>query len=164
MTIRLAYEHDLSGLLDLAAEVEHWFGPMVDEPGFHGALAEHVRRGTALVAEDPGSEGTLLGGLLFDHFHAPLHHVDWLVVAQRSRGRGIGRALMAEAVDRYVTGPGTIEVVTFGPDHPGAVTSGARTFYEGLGFAPGEPTEPGPDGGSRQMYRRTVPAPALPRP
>ncbi len=64
---------------------------------------------------------------------------------------------MAEALRRYVTGPGTVEVITFGPDHPGAVESGARVFYERLGFRPGEPADPGPEGGSRQLYRLDVP-------
>jgi predicted N-acetyltransferase YhbS len=60
-------------------------------------------------------------------------------------------------MSRFVrSGPATIEVVTFGPDHPGAVTSGARVFYERLGFTPAEATEPGPEGGSRQIYRMTV--------
>lgn len=57
---------------------------------------------------------------------------------------------------RFVTGPGTVEVVTFGADHPGAVTSGARVFYERLGFSPAEATDPGPDGGSRQVFRLAV--------
>ncbi len=53
-------------------------------------------------------------------------------------------------------GPRRIEVITFGPDHPGAVASGARAFYENLGFTPAEPADPGPEGGSRQVYRREV--------
>lgn len=44
-------------------------------------------------------------------------------------------------------------MVTFGPDHPGAVASGARAFCERLGFAPAEAAAPGPEGGSRQVYR-----------
>ncbi|GGQ59154.1 hypothetical protein GCM10010195_13450 [Kitasatospora griseola] len=47
-------------------------------------------------------------------------------------------------------------VVTFGADHPGAVTSGARVFYERLGFSPAEAAENGPEGGSRQVYRRAL--------
>ncbi|MCE4945388.1 MULTISPECIES: GNAT family N-acetyltransferase [Streptomyces] len=154
MIVRLAREQDLPGLLGLAAEVEHWFGAMVAEPGFHRAVDRHLRRATALVAVDARS--ALVGGLLFGA-EPPVYHVDWLVVAARARGTGVGRALMADAQDRFVRGPGTLEVVTFGADHPGAVTSGARVFYERLGFAPAEPTAPGPEGGSRQVYRRPVP-------
>ncbi|GAA2227769.1 GNAT family N-acetyltransferase [Streptomyces amakusaensis] len=151
MIVRPARAADIPGILELAAEVEHWFGPMTDEPGFHRALDTHVRRGSALVALSPG--GAPAGGLLFGP-DGPPYHVEWLVVAERVRGRGVGRVLMAEAERRFVRTPGVIEVVTFGPDHPGAVAGGARVFYERLGFTPAEAAEPGPEGGSRQLYRR----------
>ncbi|MDX3683189.1 MULTISPECIES: GNAT family N-acetyltransferase [unclassified Streptomyces] len=153
MNIRLAQEKDLVGLLDLAAQVEDWFGPMVEEPGFHRAVEEHIGRSEALVVEAP--DGHLAGGLLFGAV-PPAYHVHWLVVGEKARGTGVGRALMADAFRRYVRGPGTVEVITFGADHPGAVASGARVFYERLGFTPAEAAEPGPEGGSRQVYRRTV--------
>ncbi|MFD6280678.1 GNAT family N-acetyltransferase [Streptomyces sp. NPDC060209] len=153
MIIRRAQQRDLAGFLGLAAQVEDWFGPMVEEPGFHSAVDEHIRRGAALVAVSPDSD--LVGGLLFGA-KAPAYHVHWLVVSEKARGTGTGRALMADATRRFVRGPGTIEVVTFGADHPGAVPSGARVFYERLGFTPAEAAGPGPEGGSRQVYRRAV--------
>jgi hypothetical protein len=67
-------------------------------------------------------------------------------IGRRDRHRP---GLMADAVHRFVTVPGTLEVVTFGADHPGASASGARVFYERLGFIPAEAAPPGPDGGSR---------------
>lgn len=162
MDVGLARERDLPGFLALAAQVEQWFGPMVDDPGFTGAVAAHIRDAKALVAvEEPPAAGDgvaeppLLGGLLFGS-DAPTFHVHWLVVSERARGRGVGAALMGDAMKRYVTGPGTVEVVTFGADHPGAVVSGARVFYERLGFTPAEATDPGPEGGSRQVYRLAV--------
>ncbi|PNV32035.1 N-acetyltransferase [Streptomyces sp. DH-12] len=156
MTIRAARAHDFPGFLGLAAQVEQWFGPMVEEPGFHDAVREHIdgRDGrAALVA--PSSGPDLLGGLLFGT-EGPTYHVHWLVVSRRARGTGIGRALLEEAVRRWVRGPGEIEVATFGGDHPGAVAGGARVFYERLGFTPAEAAAPGPEGGSRQVFRRTV--------
>ncbi|MBE1461286.1 GNAT family N-acetyltransferase [Kibdelosporangium phytohabitans] len=144
--IRVAGDGDFAGLMALAAEVEDWFGPMVAEPGFHRAVRTHIGRGTALVA------GDVSGGLLFDPA-GPTYHVDWLVVSKKARGSGIGRALMADAVRRFVRGPGSIEVVTFGPDHPGAES---RVFYERLGYVAGPMTEPGPEGGSRQVFRVDV--------
>ncbi|MFJ4839118.1 GNAT family N-acetyltransferase [Streptomyces sp. NPDC088746] len=153
MIVRRAREEDLAGFIALAAQVEDWFGPMVEEPGFHRAVEDHIRRSAALVAVS--SDGETVGGLLFGA-GAPVHHVHWLVVTEKARGTGAGRALMADALRRYVRGPGTVEVVTFGADHPGAVDSGARVFYERLGFSPAEAAEPGPEGGSRQVYRRTV--------
>ncbi|MCX5205519.1 GNAT family N-acetyltransferase [Streptomyces sp. NBC_00237] len=153
MIVRRAQECDFPGFLALAGQVEHWFGPMVEEPGFHDAVHAHLRRSMALVAETP--EAGIVGGLLFGA-EPPVHHVHWLVVAEAGRGKGVGRALMAGATERFVRGPGTLEVVTFGADHPGAVASGARVFYASLGFTPAEAAEPGPEGGSRQVYRRTV--------
>jgi ribosomal protein S18 acetylase RimI-like enzyme len=151
--VRGAREQDIPGFLGLAAQVEHWFGPMVDDPGFRGAVDKHVRRSSALVAVSSATE--LLGGLLFSA-KPPVHHVRWLVVAEQARGSGVGRALLSAAMTRFVRGPGTVEVVTFGADHPGAAASGARAFYERLGFGPAEVVEPGPEGGSRQVYRLTV--------
>lgn len=148
--VRPARPEDLPGFLALAAEVEHWFGPMVAEPGFHRAVRKSVARGNATVAED---DRGLLGGLLFGPAQDGPHHLHWLVVAERARGTGAGRALVEDALRRHVRAPATVEVVTFGPDHPGAVTSGARVFYERLGFTPAEPAGPGPEGGSRQVYR-----------
>lgn len=153
MIVRLACEQDSAGFLDLAAQVEHWFGPMVEDPGFRAAVDKHIRRSMALVAVS--SEPGLLGGLLFGA-KASTYHLHWLVVSEQARGKGIGRALLEEATRRFVRGPGSIEVVTFGADHPGAVVSGARVFYESLGFDPAEVTAPGPEGGSRQVYRRNV--------
>ncbi|MFC8081864.1 GNAT family N-acetyltransferase [Streptomyces sp. NPDC057340] len=170
MMVRLAEERDFPGFLGLAAQVEHWFGPMVEDAGFHEAVREHIRRNEALVAvpsdpgtgTKPGTPGTgtdLLGGLLFGAgADAPVHHVHWLVVSQRARAGGVGRELMRDALRRWVRGPADVEVVTFGADHPGAAASGARAFYERLGFTPAETVAPGPEGGSRQLFRRTVAA------
>lgn len=126
---------------------------MVGEPGFHEAVRGHIRRGVALVAV---SGGSVVGGLLFGG-EAPVFRVHWLVVAEDMRGRGVGQALMGEAERRFVRGrAGWVEVVTFGADHPGAVASGARVFYERLGFRPAEAAPPGPEGGSRQVFRRAA--------
>ncbi|MFH8796887.1 GNAT family N-acetyltransferase [Streptomyces sp. NPDC017941] len=82
--------------------------------------------------------------------------VHWLVVSRRRRGAGAGRALLDEATRLFVRTPGSVEVVTFGADHPGAVASGARVFYENLGFGPAKAAPPGPEGGSRQVHRRAL--------
>lgn len=154
MIIRLAEERDASGFIALAGQVEHWFGPMVEDPGFHATIDEHIRRGTALVAAAT-ADPDLLGGLLIG-IKPPTYHLYWLVVSGHARGQGIGRALLADAMRRFVQGPATIEVVTFGADHPGTVESGARIFYERLGFTPAEAADPGPEGGPRQVYRKTI--------
>lgn len=147
------YIHDFHGFLGLAAQVERWFGPMVEDLGFHDAVRRRIRQSTAIVAVSSGPD--LLGGLLFAT-KVQTYHVHWLVVSEQTWGKDVGRALMAEAMRRFVRGPGIVEVVTFGADHPGASVSGARVFYERLGFAPAEAVDPGPEGGSRQVFRLVV--------
>jgi len=154
MIVRSAGDQDAVGFIVLAGQVEHWFGPMVDDPGFCAVIDKHIRRATALVAVGPG-ETDLLGGLLFSA-KPPTYHVRWLVISESARRLGVGRALMTEMTRRFPPGPATLEVVTFGPDHPGAAASGARAFYEGLGFTAAEATAPGPEGGSRQVYRKPM--------
>ncbi|MEV7213668.1 GNAT family N-acetyltransferase [Kitasatospora cineracea] len=176
--VRTGRPADAAGLVRLAGQVEQWFGPMVGEPGFHAAVERQLADGKALVADggvpatgggalvdnggapatgggalviDDGAE--LLGGLLIG-WRPPVCHLHWLVVDAAARGRGVGRALVAEALARCPEQVRTVEVVTFGADHPGAAASGARVFYERLGFSPAEPAVPGPEGGSRQVYRR----------
>ncbi|WP_202874071.1 GNAT family N-acetyltransferase [Kribbella speibonae] len=153
-TVRPATEDDVPAFLQLAGEVEHWFGPMVAEPGFHRALHKHIADDRALVASDADQ---LAGAVLFGGA-SPRFAVHWLVISEQARGRGVGRQLMDAVIDRLTVGRGlaegdVVEVVTFGADHPGAVTSGARVFYERLGFVPAEPAEDGPEGGSRQVFR-----------
>jgi ribosomal protein S18 acetylase RimI-like enzyme len=145
MIVRLASEQDANGFIVLAGQVEHWFGPMVDDPGFRAVIDKHIRQATALVAAAPGETG-LLGGLLFSA-KSPTYHVQWLVVSERARRQGVGRALMTEATRRFPPGPATVEVITFGTDHPGAAASGARAFYERLGFTAAEAAPPDPEGG-----------------
>lgn len=148
MRVTSATPSHLDAFVGLAAEVEDWFGPMVDEPGFHRAVAKNIARGSALVAMGPGD--TVVGGLLFSAGRAQMHEIGWLVVAAARRSQGIGEALVAEAVRRWARPPAELTVVTFGPDHPGARS---RRFYERLGFQPAEVVEPGPEGGSRQRFR-----------
>jgi hypothetical protein len=62
----------------------------------------------------------------------------WSSPSTHARRRGVGRALMTEAMRRFPPGPAVVEVMTFGPDHPGASASGARAFYERLGFTAAE--------------------------
>jgi hypothetical protein len=79
---RLARREDLPGLLQLAGEVEQWFGPMVDDDGFKAAVMRNIGRGTALVVDAHQVSG-LLGGLLFGA-SSPIYHIRWLVVAEHA--------------------------------------------------------------------------------
>lgn len=153
VNVRVALSSDAASFLSLAAEVEGWFGPMVDEPAFQDAVARAIDRGSALVAV---SEDEVIGGLLFSHHRRPRFDIRWLVVAERWRGQRAGEMLVAGAFDRWVSVPATVEVVTFGADHPGARSRG---FYSRLGFEPAEMVEQGPEGGSRQRFVLNLTAP-----
>src|SRR5260370_40927614 len=128
MIVSLASEQDAAGFIVLAGQVEHWFGPMVDDPGFRAAIDKHIHRATALVAV-AADEADLLGGLLFGA-KPPAYHVRWLVVSGQARRQGVALAPMTEAMRRLMPAPGTVEGGAFGADHPGAPASRARILYE----------------------------------
>ncbi len=149
-----AQPEDIPAWLHLAAEVEPLFGPLVSNASFHRALRRNVERGTAFcVREADGPPGVpLLGGLLFSP-KPPIYTIGWLAVAQQYRRRGIGQRLV-EHVLGLVEAPAELVVTTFGADHPAGEP--ARRFYERMGFHAAEPAPNGPEGGSRQVYRRAL--------
>lgn len=150
MKVVSATEADVASWLELAASVEHLFGPMVGEPGFHAALARNVSRKTALcIRSGDGPLGAPLDGAMLFSVRPGSATVGWLAVAEACRRRGVGRALVAGALSRGVSYPCVVDVETFGADHPGAA---ARHFYERLGFEAGAMGERGPEGGSRQWF------------
>jgi GNAT superfamily N-acetyltransferase len=125
---------------------------MVDDDSFQTAVMRNIGRGTALVIDAHQRPG-LLGGLLFGGA-SPIYHIRWLVVAEQAHRQGVGRALVADAIARFVRDPqSVVEVVTFAQDHSAASISGARSFYARLGFIAAEPASVGPEGGPRQVYR-----------
>ncbi|MDX2757327.1 GNAT family N-acetyltransferase [Streptomyces europaeiscabiei] len=144
----LAVQADLPAWLRLAGEVEDLFGPLVDNPRFRAALQRNVERGTALCVRDAeGVPGLALAGGLLMSVHPPRYEISWLAVGTAFRGRGIGALLVRSALRDLAAAPGTVEVTTFGPDHPGRR---ARGFYERLGF---EPTDSVSADGTRQTYQ-----------
>jgi len=153
--VTVACEKDIAAWLDLAAEVEPLFGPMVGEPGFVEALRRNVARGTAFCARvADGPPGTpLMGALMFSPHppHSRCCRIGWLAVARAWRRRGVGRALV-EHVFGLVETPAVMAVTTFGAGNKGG--EAARRFYTRMGFAPAEMAPLGPEGGARQVFRR----------
>ena len=149
-----AHPQDVPGWLALAAEVEPLFGPMVEEPRFLRALRRNIARGTALCVRDgDGPPGTLLvGGLLYSP-KPPVYTIGWLAVNAAHRRLGVGRALVA-CVFGLAESPAEFVVTTFGADRPEGLP--ARQFYARMGFDPAEPAPDGPEGGSRQIFRRVL--------
>ena len=155
MIVDLATQADVASWLDLAAEVEPLFGPMVGDPAFCQALRRNVARRSAFCVRAAGGPpgATLIGGLLFSS-HRPIYRIGWLAVATGWRGQGVGELLVRHVL-ALVQPPAEVGVVTFGEDF--AAGRPARRFYERLGFVAAELTSPGPDGGSRQVYRLVLP-------
>ena len=154
MKVQIAQKEDFSSWLDLAGEVEHLFGPMVEEPGFHKSLSRCIeRRSACCIRENDAGPGVpLLAGLLFSA-KPPKYKIGWLSVAERARRQGLGRTLV-DHVLRLVQPPAEISVITFGPDVGEGLA--ARRFYEHFGFSAGEMAGPGPEGGGRQVFRLTI--------
>ena len=152
MRVQVAQPEDVEPWLRLAAQVEHLFGPMVNEPGFQSALTRNVERGSAFcVRESDGPAGVALcAGVLFSA-RPPVYRIGWMAVSQACRRRGLGTALLTH-VTNLVETPAEITVTTFGPDVAGG--NAARAFYLAAGFAPAEMTDSGPEGGSRQVFRK----------
>ncbi|MDD5219867.1 MAG: GNAT family N-acetyltransferase [Candidatus Bipolaricaulis sp.] len=161
MFVRVAKREDYCAWLDLAAEVEPLFGPMVDDPVFRRVLSRNLGRGSAYcIREHDGPAGSrLVAGLLLS-VHPPVHRIGWLAVARSYRRSGFGTALV-EHIIRKTPPSAELLVVTFGSGVRGGEP--ARRFYERMGFIPAETVEPGPGGTPRQAFRRpieTVPADA----
>jgi GNAT superfamily N-acetyltransferase len=92
-----------------------------------------------------------MGGLLFS-IRPTGYEIGWLAVAERWRRRGVGAALVTHACSLVVP-PADLRVTTFGSDVQGG--RAARRFYRKMGFAPFAAASDGPDGGSREVFRRT---------
>ncbi len=131
MPVRLSNSNDFPHWLKLAKEVEPLFGPMVDDPNFCDGLRKAIREGQAICFVEGGKAGgseALLGGILISR---AANEILWLAVAERSRGRRIGSALLAEALGRLDrTRP--ITVTTF--ERSLAAGIPARRLYESVGF------------------------------
>jgi ribosomal protein S18 acetylase RimI-like enzyme len=143
LIVREAAREDVASWLEIVREVEPLFGPM---PDFESVLSRNIGRGTALCVAD--TSGQVLGGVLLQA--PPGTTIRWLAVRASARRRGVGRALVAEAL-RRCRPPCEVLVDTFGSDNPEG--RAARGLYESFGFAPAERLPDGPEGGSRQRFR-----------
>ena len=112
---------------------------------------------SSAIAAELGSDTS--GVSILEGIAARKENLAHPVPVTSSEGQAAADAFFRMSARRFVTGHGVVEVVAFGADHPGASASGARAFYERLGFIPAESAAPGPEGGSRQVYRKTVTAP-----
>ena len=138
-----AAAEDLTSWLQLAREVEPLFGPM---PDFATHAVRAVERNSGIVVRD--RDDTVLGAALMS-YRPGERHISWLAVRESARRRGVARVLLAAILRRW-TGPGDVDVVTFGPDVPGGAA--ARAFYLSAGFVAAEMLPAGPDARRRQRF------------
>jgi GNAT superfamily N-acetyltransferase len=113
-------------------------------PDIEQAITRAIGHGTALVT---GPQGAITGGMLLSRDDEP-HHIHWLAVADAARGRGLGRALVHTAMERWPDGD--IDVVTFTVNTPGGVA--ARRLYERCGLELAGPADPALNGAPRDRY------------
>ena len=91
------------------------------------AVDERIAAGDALVARSARTDG-VVGALVAVRPAPDRLHVDAVAVRRARRGRGIGSALVAAAVDRGESDP-AVDAVTARFD------ADLRMFYEDLGFS-----------------------------
>jgi GNAT superfamily N-acetyltransferase len=135
---------DLPSWLEIARQVEPLFGAMAM---FDVTLRAKITQGKALCVRDAG--GRVIGGLLLGGEQPDLW-IRWLAVRRAARGRGIGSALVSEAM-RRLDAKGSLSLITFGADNLEGAP--ARRLYARLGFLPGPMQPRGPEGGTRQLFR-----------
>lgn len=140
--IRSAEPGDVPGWLALAREVEHLFGPMSEVPEFRAALEKAIGDGHALAAAAPSDDGEkeLAGGIVFSPEGGV---IEWLAVSTRARGAGLGRELLAAAIERLDPAR-PVRVQTFAPVSPDGAA--ARRLYASFGFEDREDAGPTPVG------------------
>ena len=130
LVVRDATPDDALALASLVGELGY--------PAAHAQIRERLRRLSsdrvlAIVATE-AKDGDLLG-LCTVHLLSTIHadgdvaQLTALVVSERSRGRGVGRRLVA-AAERWARARGAARIVVTTALH----RSGAHAFYERLGY------------------------------
>jgi GNAT superfamily N-acetyltransferase len=115
-------------------------------PDFQQTLLRNIERRSAFSALRGAA---FCGGMLLGGPSPSDRWIRWLAVASASRGQGVGRALVETALSLFAP-PCTVSLHTFGEDNPAGRP--ARRLYAHYGFAPMQMVEPGPEGGSRQLF------------
>ena len=136
MNAALATDADAESWLELVREVEPLFGLM---PGFEEILVRKIgQRAAFCVRSDLIGDSRVLGGILIGG--TPMHGwIRWLAVRSSGRGRGVGRCLLAKAIEHFPP-PTTVSLDTFreenseGRPAPATIsTNGLPTWPASLG-------------------------------
>ena len=133
---------DFDQWIRLATEVEPLFGPMVKDPRFNEGLRQAILDGNAFCIRkaDSGDGKTLQGGIVVSR---EANEILWFAVEEGSRGQGIGKTLLKEAI-QHLDHSRPITVTTF----DGSVKAGlpARRLYQKYGFNDSRPDDMNPAG------------------
>ena len=131
MNAALATDADAESWLELVREVEPLFGLM---PGFEEILVRKIgQRAAFCVRSDLIGDSRVLGGILIGG--TPMHGwIRWLAVRSSGRGRGVGRCLLAKAIEHFPP-PATVSLDTFREEN--SEGRRVRRLYERMGFQPG---------------------------
>ena len=150
MNVKHATQADISSWLEIVRQVEPLFGPM---PDFEVTLLQKIGERAAFCVRSDGPDDCprVLGGILLGGT-APHGWIRWLAVRSSSRGIGIGRCLVEEAIDRLANAD-YISVDTFRDEN--IAGREARRLYQRLGFLPGPLVDVG--GQPRQRYVLKLP-------
>jgi len=121
---------DFSGWLFLAKEVEPIFGAMINDPSFIDGLKGAILDGKALCIRDKKSnpQSSLHGGIIIS---SEKNEILWFAVKEKSRGKGIGKSLLFEAI-KHLKSNNPITVTTF--DESSEKGLPARRLYHQFGF------------------------------
>lgn len=125
---RMAIPTDFPLWLNLTREVEPLFGPMVEDPVFRKSLMLCIQEKHAFCVSDE-DHTNLLGGILIDPKE---NEILWLAVTRKARGRGIGQALLIEALANLDL-QRSVFVQTYDPSIPDG--RAAVLLYEKAGFS-----------------------------
>ncbi len=150
VNVQPATIEDFESWLDLAGEVEHLFGAMVDEPSFRDALKESIREGRSFCVRegDAGPGAPLLGGIVIIFSR---NEIEWFAVSGRCRGKGVGKALLTHVLT-LLDARRDITVRTF--DHSSEEGRPARRLYRAFGFRDHGSYGPTPTGFSTVVMLR----------
>ncbi len=129
--VRVSTLDDYNDWLELAREVEPLFGPMVDDAAFREGLKRAIEEKIAWCVEEPDERGhtAFRGGIVVSK---EANEILWLAVSRKTRGCGMGAALLSEAIGRLDRSR-PIAVTTFDDTIPEGLP--ARRLYRRFGFA-----------------------------
>lgn len=124
--IRQLNEKDYTAWLELAAEVESLFGPMIQDKEFQEGIKACIKAGDSYCKLN--DEGIVAGIIAIDRIH---NEISWLAVGKQHRGEGYGDCLIKKAIEELIIN-GDVYVQTFSAEYE--TGKPARKLYLNNGF------------------------------